>query len=487
MSSERSKRSESQSLNLTVTVKSEQHTQQQRGSVKSEAKQNENLRTDKLVTSFRKFNLLPNNEEWYLAVIRTLGTDEFRIFLANKDTCYASNKCNYDIIRNKSYSTTNSKQFRGHFISAISKPNDRDYEIEVEDQWKGSTQNKGKYPRKKKLNIVRKAGNLRIIIATITVALNKKDNEGQNIEYLFNKITKTLFAKQQKNEGLLKDNIKFQSKYDESLAFMDEAISAKNNQEQELLSKFVLILNEKKKKIRALQQEIFRLKQNGNANINNSSIIQSSSVSNSLSPIINKKRNNSNNNNNKNKKPSVIIDLDEEVKDIHNDGKQNKKDDDGDIIIVEDIDDKNKNKRKRKRKDIEKKDIKKKKVIQRLDTDDIIAQINEQQNNENNKNTDNLEFDLSISDVNMEMNQSQVNDVNSLSFPINIQTSNRKKRKRNVLNEEDGNDNIGVETPNKKRKVTQNKQSKGSNKKRKISISSDTSTTSDDFNTNSII
>lgn len=478
-----SQHSSKRSQTLNLTVKAEPRTQKQ-GTVKSEAKHNESndnstsRREQKLITSFRRFKILPNDEEWFLASIRVLGSDKFRLALVNKDICYMSQECDYDKIRNESYSTTNSEQFRTHFISATTNPNDEDYEIEAEDQWgKNKESNKSEYPRRKILKIVRKAGNLRIVIAKVGVHLNKRSDVGKNMTYLLGKMVDTLFAKQQQNERLLRDNNKFQIKYNKSLQFIDEAMSAKNNQEQELLSKFVLILNEKKKKIRALQQEIFRLKQNGN-------IVQSSSISNSISPVIvanEKNNNNENKNRNKRNKPSVII----------NDDKQNKKDNDGDVIIIENIDDENKNKNKNKNRNKSKK-----KEIERLDTNDIIAQINEQQNNAKNKkrnsnnrnsnnsnsNSEDLEFDLSISDINMDMSQSEINDVNSLSFPINSESNNknRKKRKRDVLNEKD-------DPPNKRQKVTQKKANKDNNKKRRISNSSDTSTTSDDFNTNSII
>merc|ERR1712232_1090329 len=54
-----------------------------------------------------------------------------------------------------------------------------------------------------------------------------------------------------------------------SLQIVDEGISAKNNIEMEMMQKFVLILNEKKRKIRALRRENEQLKAAKNKNANN--------------------------------------------------------------------------------------------------------------------------------------------------------------------------------------------------------------------------
>ena len=333
------------------------------------------LSKEKLIASFRKFKLSPNNNEYYIAIIRSLGTDTFRLVLVDKEACYISKESSYDDIRNESYSTTNMKQFRNVLVSAISKPNDKDYEIQEIEHW-GKDKNKTEsHPKCKELVIIRRAiGGLKIIIANIKVYLGKKGNKGNNLDYLLEKMSKTLIAKQQKNEGLLRDNLKFQDKYNQSLQYIEESISAKNNQEQELLSKFVLILNEKKKKIRALQREILRLKQHGNIVSNNKN----------------------------NEKTSVIVhEIDEEVKEIKTSNDNNNSANNDEDIVIHDIDDQNKNDKNKKNKDIERK-----KEIERLDTNDLIAQINNAQNsnsnNNHNKNKNKnseseMDFDLSIS------------------------------------------------------------------------------------------
>ena len=73
---------------LKLTVKSERRRQPNNTSNTESKQQNEPIEPilkDKLIASFRKFKLLPNNNEYYIAIIRSLGTDAFRLVLVDKE------------------------------------------------------------------------------------------------------------------------------------------------------------------------------------------------------------------------------------------------------------------------------------------------------------------------------------------------------------------------------------------------------------------
>eukprot|EP00483_Globobulimina_turgida_P013337 UN13361 len=107
------------------------------------------------------------------------------------------------------------------------------------------------------------AGGLRIQMAKFKFYAGRN-----NLFYCFGKLASTLRQKIRENVQFNSDNVNFQKQYNETLELVNEAISAKSQQEEELLNKFVFVLNEKKKQIRSLQSEIVQLKGNGNNNKN---------------------------------------------------------------------------------------------------------------------------------------------------------------------------------------------------------------------------
>eukprot|EP01083_Nonionella_stella_P285466 971643_1 len=250
-----------QTMSSALSFKNTQNnasSSQRNSSVQSDAKQQQqpSQQNIKLLKSLEKFTI--NDHQYYVALIRKSGASSFRLSIIEKNntcTCWTSSELQFDKIRNEALSG-NMEDFRNHLISALSNPNDHDYQI------KHVIQKKSKKTNVFEIQILRKAAGITVLIANIKCYLAK--HHGTNLFYLLDKASATLEHQKQDNTQYRRDNINFQKKYNESLQHVEEAISAKNKQEQQLLSKFVMILNEKKKKIRALQREINRLKGQNN-------------------------------------------------------------------------------------------------------------------------------------------------------------------------------------------------------------------------------
>ncbi len=220
----------------------------------------------KYVESFRKHKLLPNGKQYFIAMVRQLRGTKFRIAIMNENECWISMELLFEKVRNPACTNAN---FRSDLIMAFAHPNHEQFEInETNCDKKGnpmSVSTAAVIPIKL-LKVCQKASGVTIVIANIKCYKSKRT--GSNLLYILEKMDKTLLDHKKKNCQLLEDNKKFQERYNQSLVLVDEATLAKNNQEQELMGKFVLILNEKKKKIQALEAEILRLKQGGKGDDN---------------------------------------------------------------------------------------------------------------------------------------------------------------------------------------------------------------------------
>ena len=202
----------------------------------------------RLIRSFRQFEFAPNNQKYYVILFMALKADTFRIAVVDGSfECWISKEETFASVKNPAYSDP-TNAFRSHLITALSNPGDQYYAIEEVNS--------------KELKIMRICDEIRVLIAHIKCYRSRQN--GKNMVYVFAKIADTLTNQQQTNQKLVRDNQQLQQRWDESLALVDEAILAKNTQEEQLMAKFVLILNEKKKHIAQLQAEIQQLKQRSN-------------------------------------------------------------------------------------------------------------------------------------------------------------------------------------------------------------------------------
>eukprot|EP01084_Bolivina_argentea_P311850 539850_1 len=219
--------------------------------------------------TLHKFHLLPHNNEYFIGIIQNKQenkeenkeenkNNEFRIAMINKSDCWISKPETFSDLRNNAFiSDQNETQFRNNLIFSLTTPKHKSYEIEEIETNKNKCQGK-------EIKIYRKTNDLRIEFADFKLYTGDR-----NIFFCLNKLSQTLNNKTIKNQHYKIDNIKFKEKYDNALELLNECIEGNEKQEQQLLNKFVLILNQKKKQIRALQQEIQRLKNNKNNKNNN--------------------------------------------------------------------------------------------------------------------------------------------------------------------------------------------------------------------------
>ncbi len=223
------------------------------GKLKDTQQVNDKSVTKEKQTSLNTFYLTPNNNEYFIGLIRVLQENEFRVAMMDKNNCWISKSETFEFHRleNNNMSSQNIHQFRNNLVSALTKPNDKDFEIKEIDIDKNKN-NKNKW---KEIKIFRKARGIKCELATFKLYTGKK-----NLFYLLEKLECTLNGKRRKNREYKGENIKLQQKYNQQMHELNETISDKNEMEKQLLSKFLLVLNEKNKKIKALQDEISQLK-----------------------------------------------------------------------------------------------------------------------------------------------------------------------------------------------------------------------------------
>ena len=235
------------------------------------------------LTSFHGFEF-SNKKKYHLGVIRKLTADSFRVMVSNGKHCWASKDLKYEDIRPKSLGRQNIDDYRANVIAALSLQRE-DYVYEENDIGNNKTS--------KEIKILHNVGGLKVHLCDFKVNLNT--NEGENEEYLFGKLQEK-YSKFDNKIKKLNDKIDQLTKAkNAAMQLTDEAINVKENLENELMDKFVKILNEKKRQIRKLTVDHRRIFEKA-ANLQ----LQLDNIKKQESNNSNNSNNNSNDNNKKN-------------------------------------------------------------------------------------------------------------------------------------------------------------------------------------------
>ena len=246
------------------------------------------VNSDKLLRSLKKFRI--NNNDYFIGMSRrTEGNTLRAIIIDLKDNkIFISPEKKFDEIVDKNRLKGNNKldYWRNIIISSLQKPRNN-IELIINDE-------NGK---KKELIIKSIKNGFETIIGSIDCCRGP-----QNAIYLYDKFTTTIEYFMKQSMTNIDANKKLIQTCEESKLLVVEALKIKEENEQNMLRKFVMILNEKKKKIRKQNIEIHRLNAiiNGNPSLSLNDEINSNYNGSNSNAVNNKNGHNNNNSNNNN-------------------------------------------------------------------------------------------------------------------------------------------------------------------------------------------